>query len=258
MANVKTEIIDDVGIITIAREDVLNALNQASIVDIKDAFRALKNTTEVGVIILTGAGEKAFIAGADISELAPLDSLDSIKFARLGQDLTNFIELCPKPVIAAVNGFALGGGCEVALSCHIRIAAKNAKFGQPEVKLGLIPGWGGTQRLPRLVGKGHAIELITSGKIISAQEAREIGLVNRVVPSEDLMESAVEMAKSILKQSPVAVRLSLEAVHHGMEMTIEKGLEYEASQFGVAFSTEDKDEGTSAFLEKRSPKFKGV
>lgn len=257
MSNVITEIRGGIGAVTVNRPDVLNALNGETVVALKDAFRELHNDEDVGVVILTGAGEKAFIAGADIKEMTSASPTDAIASSRRGQDLTNFIEDFPKVVIAAVNGYALGGGCEVAMACHIRVASENARFGQPEVNLGIMPGWGGTQRLPRLIGKGRAIEMITGGEMISAEEANEIGLVNRVTPQTQLMETCEEIAKTILSRGPEAVRLSLEAVNHGVEMTQDLGLEYEANLFGVVFSTDDRKEGTTAFVEKRAPDFKG-
>ena len=208
-------------------------------------------------VILTGAGDKAFIAGADISELAHATALEAEESSRFGQKVLDLIENLGKPVIAAVNGFALGGGCETAMACTIRIAVESAKFGQPEVKLGLLPGGGGTQRLPRLVGKGRALQLILSGGMISAQEAYRIGLVNEIVPAANLIARAEEILKQIASNAPVAVRLSLEAVNKGMDTSQSEGFALEASYFGLCAATEDKKEGTSAFLEKRAPQFHG-
>ncbi|NOZ04494.1 MAG: hypothetical protein GXO92_07835, partial [FCB group bacterium] len=252
---VKQEISDGIGVITIDRPEALNAVNSDIIDELKNIFRSLRSNNDVGAVIITGAGEKAFIAGADIKEMSHFGTPEGLDFARKGQDLTNLIERFPKPVIAAINGYALGGGCEIALACHIRIAAENAHFGQPEVRLGLIPGWGGTQRLPRLVGKGKAIEMITTGNTIDAREAKEFGLVNYVVPQGQLHEKALQLAKDILKASPVAVRLSLDAIQRGLEMTQSDGMVYESHLFGFTFGTEDQKEGTKAFIEKRKPNF---
>jgi enoyl-CoA hydratase len=225
--------------------------------DLERAFEeALEDPTVRGVI-LTGSGEKAFIAGADISELAEVTAVEAQKSSRFGQSVLDLIENLGKPVIAAVNGFALGGGCETAMACTIRIASEKAKFGQPEVTLGLLPGGGGTQRLPRLVGKGRALQLILSGEIISAQEAYRIGLVNEVVPPAELIPRAEAILHRILANAPIAIRLSLEAVNKGVETSQDEGLALEASFFGLCAGTEDKKEGTTAFLAKRAPQFKG-
>jgi len=208
-------------------------------------------------VILTGAGDKAFIAGADISELSHVTAIEAEKSSTYGQEVLNLVENLGKPVIAAVNGFALGGGCETAMACTIRVASEHAKFGQPEVTLGLIPGGGGTQRLPRLIGKGRALQIILSGEMISAQEAFRIGLVNEVVPAAELTTRAEAILKRIFSNAPVAVKYSLEAVNKGMETSQAEGLSLEASLFGLCAGTEDKKEGTSAFLEKRKPQFQG-
>jgi enoyl-CoA hydratase len=255
--NLLVERKNNLAIVTINRPKVLNALNHKTIAELIDAVTALKGDDEVRVVILTGAGEKSFVAGADISELAKLDSLGAQETARFGQKLTRLIETLGKPVIAAVNGFALGGGCELAMACTIRIASERAKFGQPEVKLGLIPGYGGTQRLARLVGSGRALELILAGDPIPAAEAHRIGLVNRVVPPEALMEETEKLAASIAAVGPVAVRLGMEAVYGGYNLTIDDGLEWEASLFGLVYATEDAKEGLNAFMEKRPADFKG-
>lgn len=255
MTPVRREIKDGCGIIMVDRPEVLNALDRKTLDALKDSFRRIRSDTAVGVVILTGGGEKAFISGADIKEMAGLEPTEAVEFSKNGQDLTTLIDSFPKPVIAAVNGYALGGGCEIAVACHMRIASENAKFGQPEVNLGIIPGWGGTYRLPRIIGMGKAVEMITSGEIISAQEAKEIGLVNHVVNGDELMNKAMEIAQSILKRSPEAVRLSLEAIHRCSGMTLTDGLAHEAALFGMVFSTPDEKEGTQAFLEKRSPVF---
>jgi enoyl-CoA hydratase len=222
-----------------------------------EAFLAFKQDHEVKAVILSGSGEKAFVAGADISELAHLDLDSGKKYVLNGQELTKLIENFNKPVIAAVNGYALGGGTELALACHVRIASENAKMGQPEVKLGLIPGFGGTQRLARLVGKGKAMEFVLSGKIIDAQEAQRIGLVNRVVSLGDLFPTCEAFARKVIANGPLAVEYSIEAINKGLDRTLEEGLLLEAELFGKACDTEDSKEGTKAFLEKREAKFQG-
>ncbi len=224
---------------------------------VRTAFEDAQNDPTVRGVILTGAGDKAFIAGADIGELAHATAIDAERSSRFGQGVLDLIENLGKPVIAAVNGFALGGGCETAMACTIRIAVESAKFGQPEVALGLLPGGGGTQRLPRLVGKGRALQLILSGEMISAQEAHRIGLVNEIVPAADLITRAEAILNKIASNAPVAVTFSLEAVNKGLETSQSEGLRLEASYFGLCAATEDKKEGTSAFLEKRVPQFQG-
>ena len=243
--------------VTLNRPKVLNALNQATWDDLRTAFKDARDDAAVRGVILTGAGDKAFIAGADISELAHVTAVEAQESSSFGQAVLDLIENLGKPVIAAVNGFALGGGCETAMACTIRVASENARFGQPEVKLGLIPGGGGTQRLPRLVGKGRALQLILSGETISAQEAYRIGLVNEVVPAADLITRAEAILKQIFSNAPLAVKFSLEAVNKGMETSQAEGLSLEASLFGLCAGTEDKKEGTSAFLAKRAPQFQG-
>ncbi|TMB72184.1 MAG: enoyl-CoA hydratase [Deltaproteobacteria bacterium] len=243
--------------VTLNRPKVLNALNQRTWEDLRAAFEDGRDDAEVRGVILTGAGDKAFIAGADISELAQVTAVEAEKSSSYGQAVLNLIENLGKPVIAAVNGFALGGGCETAMACTIRVASEHAKFGQPEVALGLIPGGGGTQRLPRLIGKGRALQIILSGEMISAQEAFRIGLVNEVVPAAELTTRAEAILKRIFSNAPVAVKYSLEAVNKGMETSQAEGLSLEASLFGLCAGTEDKKEGTSAFLEKRKPQFQG-
>jgi enoyl-CoA hydratase/carnithine racemase len=243
--------------VTVNRPNVLNALNHRTWADLGNAFAAARADTEVRGVILTGSGEKAFIAGADISELAQITAVEAERSSSFGQGVLNLIENLGKPVIAAVNGFALGGGCETAMACTIRIAAENAKFGQPEVKLGLLPGGGGTQRLPRLVGKGRALQLILSGEMITAADAYRIGLVNEVVPAGDLIPRAEALLKQISSNAPIAVQYSLEAVNKGLETSQAEGLALEASFFGICAATEDKKEGTTAFLEKRAAQFHG-
>ncbi len=255
--NLITKVESGIGWVIIDRPDKLNALNRETVNEMTEAFQAFLGDGEVKAVILTGSGEKAFIAGADIRELAELD-LDSGKdYVHNGQELTQLMEGFPKPVIAAVNGFALGGGTEMALSCHIRIASENAKMGQPEVKLGLIPGFGGTQRLSRLVGKGRALELILTGKIIGSQEALEIGLVNRVVPQEELLSVCEALAREMTANGPLALQFGIEAVNSGFDLPMEEALQLEADLFGKCCATGDSKEGTKAFLEKRKPEFQG-
>jgi enoyl-CoA hydratase/carnithine racemase len=255
--NVLYEKRNGIAYVTVSRPTVLNALNTPTWADIRTAFEDARDDTGVHGVILTGAGNKAFIAGADISELAHATALDAERASRFGQEILNLIENLGKPVIAAVNGFALGGGCETAMACTIRIAVDTAKFGQPEVSLGLVPGGGGTQRLPRLVGKGRALQLILSAEMISAQEAYRIGLVNEIVPAADLLPRAEAILRKIASNAPMAVKFALTAVNKGLETSQGEGLLLEASYFGLCAGTEDKTEGTSAFVEKRPPQFRG-
>ena len=257
LANVLYEKRGAIAYVTVDRPKVLNALNARTWQDMRTAFEDAQSDPAVRGVILTGAGDKAFIAGADISDLAQATAIDAERASRHGQQVLDLIENLGKPVVAAINGFALGGGCEAAMACTIRIAADHAKFGQPEVKLGLLPGGGGTQRLPRLVGKGRALQLILSGGMISAQEAYRIGLVNEVVPVSDLIPRAEAILKEIVANAPLAVGYALDAVNNGMETSQSEGLALEASYFGLCAGTEDKKEGTSAFLEKRPAKFHG-
>jgi enoyl-CoA hydratase len=257
LENVLYEKRNGVAYVTVNRPKVLNALNTPTWTDIRTAFEDARDDTAVRGVILTGAGNKAFIAGADISELSKASALDAERASRFGQEVLDLIENLGKPVIAAVNGFALGGGCETAMACTIRIAVDTAKFGQPEVTLGLVPGGGGTQRLPRLVGKGRALQLILSAEMISAQEAYRIGLVNEVVAAADLLSRAEAILKKIASNAPMAVKFALTAVNNGLETSQDEGLLLEASYFGLCAGTEDKKEGTSAFLEKRAPQFRG-
>src|SRR5216683_2679026 len=243
--------------LTLNRPKVLNALNTKTWEDLQTAFEAARDDDEVHGVILTGAGDKAFIAGADINELARLTAVEGQESSSFGQAVLNLVENLGKPVIAAINGFALGGGCETAMACTIRIASDTAKFGQPEVKLGILPGGGGTQRLPRLVGKGRALQLILTGETITAQEAYRIGLVNEVVPAAELIARAEKVLHQIFANAPLAVAFSLEAANKGLETSQSEGLALEASYFGICAATEDKKEGTSAFLEKRAPQFRG-
>lgn len=255
--NILLEKKNSIGYVTVNRPKVLNALSGATLEDLCAAFTDLKNDTSIRVAILTGAGEKAFVAGADISELATRDAVTGKEFAHRGQLVFDLIENLGKPVIACINGFALGGGCELALACTFRLAGDNARFGQPEVKLGIIPGFGGSQRLPRLVGKGIAMQLLTTGEMITAQEAQRIGLVNEVVAPAALVARAEAIAQRIIANAPLAVQYAMEAVNRGMEVDLAQGLHLEATLFGVACATSDKQEGTRAFLEKRPPQFKG-
>ncbi len=246
-----------VAVVTINRPKALNALNAATLTELDQVFTGLAADSAISVVILTGAGEKAFVAGADIAFMQNLTALEAREFALLGQAVFNKIENLPQPVIAAVNGFALGGGCELAMACDMRLAAENARFGQPEVGLGVPPGFAGTQRLPRLVGKGRAKELLFSGEMIDAQEAYRIGLVNRVCPAAGLMETVKALARKIASKGQVAVRLTKSAVNQGLEMDSGRAMAYEAEVFGLAFATGDQREGMTAFLEKRPADFKG-
>jgi enoyl-CoA hydratase len=242
---------------TINRPKVLNALNKETLDELDAVVREAETDASVRVLVLTGAGDRAFVAGADINELSVQTPAGGREHARRGQALFNRLEHLGKPVIAAVNGFALGGGCELAMACTIRLAADTAKFGQPEINLGLIPGYGGSQRLPRLVGKGRALELLLTGHQISAEEAWRIGLVNRVVPAAQLMTEARAMAQTLAEKAPVAVRYIMDAVGGGLEMSLADAQDYEATLFGLVATTDDMREGTRAFLEKRKPSFKG-
>ena len=247
---------DHVATITINRPDALNAVNPDVVKELTGQFKKAINDPDVGVIILTGSGDKAFIAGADIKAMQKMGQSESLVFGREGQALTMLIETSPKPVIAAVNGYALGGGCEIALACHIRIASENAMFGQPEVKLGIIPGWGGTQRLPKLVGRGLATELIVAGNVIPASEALRIGLANHVYPFEELHTQVLKLAGKILKNGPIAIQRSLECIHDGMVMEISEGLEREVKAFSNLFGSPETDKGLTAFVEKRDAEFR--
>ena len=256
--NVLFVIKNSIAYITLNRPKVLNALSRKTIEELKAAFTLAQKDREVLGVILTGAGDRAFIAGADIAELSEVTKEQAFEFAQNGQACLSFIETLGKPVIAAVNGFALGGGCETAMACTIRIASEQAKFGQPEVKLGIIPGYGGTQRLPRLVGKGHALQLILSGGVIDAQEAHRIGLVNEVVPSSELITRAEAILNQIASNAPLAVRYAMDAVYQGADRDLASALKTEAELFSLAADTEDKREGTRAFVERRPPSFKGA
>jgi enoyl-CoA hydratase/carnithine racemase len=257
LANVLYEKRNGIAYVTLNRPKVLNALNTPTWRDLRTAFEDAREDDAVRGVILTGAGDKAFIAGADISELAQAGAFQAEESSRFGQGVLEFIENLGKPVIAAINGFALGGGCETAMACTIRIAVEHAKFGQPEVKLGLLPGAGGTQRLPRLVGKGRALHLILSGEMIGAEEAYRIGLVNEIVPAANLITRAEAILKQISANAPIAIKFALEATNKGLDTSQSEGFALEASYFGICAATEDKKEGTSAFLEKRAPQFHG-
>jgi enoyl-CoA hydratase len=255
--NLLYEVRDSIAFITFNRPKVLNALNRKTDEELLLALGAAKLDANVRVLILTGAGDKAFVAGADINELAVRTPVDGKEFSIFGQSVIHILETMGKPSIAAINGFALGGGCELALACSIRLASKTARLGQPEVKLGILPGHGGTQRLARLCGKGVAHELILTGDMISAEEAMRIGLVNHIYEPAELMPAAEAMAKKIIANAPLAVQYSMEAVERGIEMPQEEGLFLEATLFGLCCATEDMHEGTKAFLEKRPAQFKG-
>jgi enoyl-CoA hydratase/carnithine racemase len=257
LANVLYETKGAITYVTVNRPKVLNALNTPTWADLRRAFEHARDDPAVRGVILTGAGDKAFIAGADISELAHVTAVEAEESSRFGQQVLDLIENLGKPVIAAVNGFALGGGCETAMACTMRIAVDAAKFGQPEVALGLIPGGGGTQRLARLVGKGRALQLILSGEMISAQEAYRMGLVNEIVPTSNLIARAETILRKIASNAPIAVKFALEATNRGMDTSQGDGMLLEASYFGLCAATQDKREGTSAFLEKRTPQFYG-
>lgn len=246
-----------VAVVTVNRPKVLNALNTQTLDELRRAILALKHDDSVRAVVLTGAGEKSFIAGADINELAVQTPTTGREHAMAGQHVLDLIEHMGKPVIAAINGYALGGGCELAMACTLRIAADTARLGQPEITLGIIPGYAGTQRLARIIGRGRALELLLTGDQISAQEAHRLGLVNRVVPAADLMRDARALAATLAAKAPVAVRYILEAVHKGLEMPFPQAQVFEATLFGLVASTEDMREGTKAFLEKRKPEFKG-
>jgi len=262
--NILLEKKNSIAYVTVNRPKVLNALNMATMEELRTAFHDIKNDASIRVVIFTGAGEKAFIAGADIGELAKHDAVSGKEYTHRGQNVLNLIENLGKPVIACINGFALGGGCEIALACTMRLASENAKLGQPEVKLGIIPGYGGTQRLPRLVGKGIAMQMVLAGEMITAQEemitaqeAHRIGLVNEVTVAAELIPRAEAIAAKIIANAPLAVQYAMEAVNKGMETSLSEGLYLEAVLFGVACATEDKKEGTTAFLEKRAAVFRG-
>lgn len=251
------DVTDRIATITVNRPDKLNALNARVITELGLAIDAARASTDVGAIILTGAG-RAFIAGADISELEQHNAMRMKEVSQTGSEVFRRFETSPKPTVAAVNGFCLGGGCEIAMACHMRIASESAKFGQPETKLGLLPGYGGTQRLPRLVGKGRALQLLMTSEIIDAQEAYRIGLANKVVPSDQLIETTRSMLKTIMANGPLAVAACIESVNNGYDLPLEQAMTLEAAMFGLLAATDDKREGTRAFLEKRPANFTGA
>ena len=244
-----------IGTLTINRPDSLNAMNREVLIEFINGLNKIQSDKEIRVIIITGSGEKAFIAGADIKLMQKMNQEEAFDFANLGQELANLIEKSAKPVLAAVNGYALGGGCEIALSCHLRIASNNAIFAQPEVKIGLLPGWGGTQRLPRIIGRGLANEIILTGRNVTAKEALDIGMVNKVVPQEELMNTCFDIANMILKNSPNAIVESIKLIRIAAGTKLKKGLSKEAKSFSQLFETEETAEGLTAFVEKRPPKF---
>ena len=255
--NIKFVNEDGIGILTISRPKALNALNTETVTELNDCVGKIEADESVKVVIITGEGAKSFVAGADIVEMSTKNPVEGRKFGKISQDTVTRIENLPQPVIAAVNGYALGGGCELSCACDIRYAAENAKFGQPEVGLGITPGFGGTQRLTRVVGRGHAKELIYTGGMIDAEKAKAIGLVNEVFPQEELMPAAVKLAKKIAKNAPIAVQLSKAAINRGINCDVVTGIAYEAEVFGLCFSTADQKEGMAAFCEKRKATFEG-
>ncbi|MDG2266309.1 MAG: enoyl-CoA hydratase-related protein [Candidatus Marinimicrobia bacterium] len=242
--------------IIIDRPEALNAMNSDVLLELTDAMKKVKSDDKTGVVIITGAGDKAFIAGADIKAMQQMNDKEAFDYGKAGQQLTMMIETSSKPVIAAVNGFALGGGCELALACHMRIVSENGSFGQPEVKLGILPGWGGTQRLPKIVGVGKAIELITTGTIINAEESYRIGLANKICPQNQLMSESRKLASSILKNGPRAISSSLRCIYGGLTMSIKEGMDIEVEEFGELFRHDERMEGLTAFIEKRDPEFR--
>ena len=254
---INKKIIDQIGILTIDRQDSLNAMNPDVLKELDQSVKEFISDEDLGVIIITGAGDKAFIAGADIKLMQDLDTKGGLEFGKLGQEVTMTIEDSPKPVLAAINGFALGGGCEISMACHVRYASENAIFAQPEVKLGLIPGWGGTQRLPRIVGMGNATELIIGGHMIDAKEALRIGLVNKIFPLENLLEETINFAKEILKNGPDCIAESLRCINNSAGHSLMEGLDIEVEAFSKLFGTDETTEGLNAFVDKRKPKFRG-
>jgi enoyl-CoA hydratase len=247
----------DLAIVTVDRQEKLNALNAEVFSELGEAFESLRYDDKVRGVVVTGAGEKAFVAGADIGELAKMDAMGGVRTSRTGQEVFWTIERFPKPVLAAIGGYALGGGCELALACHIRVAAENARFGIPEVGLGIIPGYGGTVRLARVVGLGRAVEMALTGEMVDAQKALSIGLVTHVVPRVELMDRAKELLRKVTKNGPLAVRMVLESIYRGLDTPLREAADFESALFGLLASTEDVKEGMTAFLEKRKPDFKG-
>ncbi len=257
LQNIRYELRPPLAVVTLDRPKVLNALNHRSMNELEQIFLDIQQNADVRAVLITGAGEKAFVAGADITELAPLSAQEGERVAARGQEVFGLIENCGKPVIACINGFALGGGCELALACTLRIASTNARLGQPEVKIGIIPGYGGTQRLPRLIGKGAALKMILTGEPVTAAEALRLGLVDEVVEPDQLIARGEKIAQTIAAMAPLAIRDCIRAVNAGFDLPLASGLALEASLFGLACSTDDKGEGTRAFLEKRAPNWGG-
>ncbi len=255
---IQVQVEDRLAIVTINRPEVRNALNSQVVRELAAAFESLSADDRVGAIVLTGAGDKAFVAGADIKEMVGKSGLEMQAFSELGRRLGDAMEGCPKPILAAINGYALGGGCEIAMACDIRLASENAKIGQAEINVGIIPGFGGSQRLPRLVGPGWAAQMVLTGEAVDAATAERIGLVNRVVPQDRLLEETKALARKILEKSPVAVSLAKACLRAAQEMPLSQGLSYETAAFGVAGATQDKVEGMTAFIEKRKPAWKGA
>ena len=255
--NILCAVENGIATITINRPKALNALNLDTVTELKDSIKKIAVDKAVKVVVITGAGEKSFVAGADIKEMATKTPAEGREWGQFGQNVFTEIENMPQPVIAAINGFCLGGGCELSCACDIRYASENAKFGQPEVGLGITPGFGGTQRLTRVVGRGQAKELIYTGGMIGAEDAKAIGLVNKVVPQEELMPAVLKLAGKIAKNAPVAVQLSKAAINRGINCDVVTGIAYEAEVFGLCFSTNDQKEGMAAFVEKRKPTFEG-
>jgi len=248
---------DGLALVTINRPEKLNALNQTVISELEEAFRMAREDTSVKALILTGAGEKAFVAGADIGELAKVDAIEAERLSRRGQEIFRALETLRKPSVAAINGYALGGGLELAMCCTIRVASHNAKLGQPEVRLGIVPGYGATQRLPRLIGRGRALEILLSGEPIDAAEAHRIGLVNALTSQEELLATAKQWARKVVANGPLAVALTMESVDTGLDGGLQAGLRFESMAFGLTAASEDRREGTAAFLEKRRAVFSG-
>lgn len=255
--NILFSVEDGIGLLTINRPKALNALNEATVTEMKDCVAKIAVNSDIKVLVITGSGDKSFVAGADIKEMAAKNPAEGRAWGIFGQNVFTEIEKLPQPVIAAINGFALGGGCELSCACDFRYASENAKFGQPEVGLGITPGFGGTQRLTRVVGRGYAKELIYTGGMIDAQEAHRIGLVNKVVPQAELMDVVMKVAKKIARNAPVAVQMSKAAINNGVNCDVVTGISYEAEVFGLCFATTDQKEGMGAFVEKRKPAFTG-
>ncbi len=257
LKNLLLEVRDGIAFLTVNRPEKLNALNRETMGELEQAFKSFRDDPNVKAVILTGAGDKAFVAGADIEEISELNRDSGVRFSLKGHEVLTLIETLPKLVIAAVNGFALGGGCELAMACHVRLASENARFGQPEVKLGIIPGYGGTVRLPRLVGKGKAMRMVLSGCMVSAKDAKCFGLVDEVYPQEELLVRAEELAKTVISMAPFAVASAIRSINEGLELGLNEAKRREAELFGETCATEDMKEGTKAFMEKRSANFKG-